>query len=86
MYVSDVEETSSNGEDNDDSMLHQMRCLEALGRWNELNKLSESALDRGIFNPEDALFRWSDVDKRQKVAQMSARGYWAVGSFFKSYK
>lgn len=62
-----------------ETMIHQMRCLEALGRWTELNKLSESALDNGLFNAEDASFRWSDVDKRQKVAQMGARGYWAVG-------
>lgn len=71
--------TDSAGEEKDETMIHQLRCLEALGRWTDLNKLSESTVKKGLFNPEDALFRWTDIDKRQKIAQMSARGCWAVG-------
>lgn len=80
--VTKTDEMDSNEDDEgDETMIHQMRCMEALGRWSDLNKLSESALKCGLFNPEDSSFKWPDVDKRQKIAQMSARGYWAVGNY-----
>jgi hypothetical protein len=63
-------DTGSTDKSSDETMIHQMRCMEALGRWSDLNKLSESAVEHGLFNPEDSLFKWADVDKRQKVAQM----------------
>jgi FKBP12-rapamycin complex-associated protein len=77
------EETQSDDEEEDQTMLNQMRCLEALGRWNELNDLSETVLEKGLFSPEEPLFRLSNMHERQKFAQIAARGYWAVGNYEK---
>jgi FKBP12-rapamycin complex-associated protein len=54
---------------------HKMRCLEALGQWSELNDIGQRSLSKEG--------RISDLDKKQKIVQMTARGYWAVGDYEK---
>ncbi|KAI1717889.1 FAT domain-containing protein [Ditylenchus destructor] len=56
----------------DDLLVHQMRCLDALGRWSELGSIGEKALS----NDEGA-------DRRQKIAQMMAKSCWALGDYDK---
>ncbi|KAI6224301.1 Serine/threonine-protein kinase TOR [Aphelenchoides fujianensis] len=70
-------------EDHEDNCIHQMRCLEALGQWSDLNRLSEDTLDSRTFNQPDAESPFRLVEKRQKIAQMAARGHWAVGNYEK---
>lgn len=57
----------------------QMRCLEALGYWHELTAVSEQILGGAVVDPRDQ--RHADLEKRQKIAQMAARGWWAMGEF-----
>lgn len=53
--------------------VHQMRCLEALGQWTELNDLGKKAfLEIG-----DKV----DAERKQKMAIIAARGSWAVGDW-----
>lgn len=51
--------------------MHQMRCLEALGQWSELNALGKKAFS---LKTEVVV-----QERRQKMAVIAARGSWAVG-------
>uniref|UniRef100_A0A915Q5B5 Serine/threonine-protein kinase TOR n=1 Tax=Setaria digitata TaxID=48799 RepID=A0A915Q5B5_9BILA len=52
---------------------HQMRCLEALGQWDELNDLGKKA-----FAEVSAA---TNAIRRQNMAISAARGSWAVGDW-----
>uniref|UniRef100_A0A915E5G1 Serine/threonine-protein kinase TOR n=1 Tax=Ditylenchus dipsaci TaxID=166011 RepID=A0A915E5G1_9BILA len=80
----------------DELLLHQMRCLEALGRWSELECIGEKVLssnDLGTVHvhhhsgagslPGQLNLTLNEADKRQKIAQMTARSCWAMGNFEK---
>ncbi|VDM28508.1 unnamed protein product [Toxocara canis] len=53
--------------------MHQMRCMEALGRWNELNAFSKKAFSELAPNVEP--------ERKQKMSIIAARGSWAVGDW-----
>ena len=55
-----------------------MRCLEALGQWNDLNELGKKAFSRDDGN--------ANAERRLKMAVIAARGSWAVGKYFFYYK
>lgn len=63
----------------EEARMHEMRCLEALGRWDELNSKSVVWADqRG--NRNDSVR--DEINKKQldhKMAVIAARGAWAVG-------
>ena len=76
----------------EENLTHQMRCLEALGRWPELNTLSETALNArthgasmSTMSAEIALPGGAVesplriIEKNQRVAIMAARSCWALG-------
>lgn len=49
-----------------------MRCYEALGQWNDLNALGKRAFSTKA--------QPADLERRQKMAVIAARGSWAVGT------
>jgi hypothetical protein len=68
--------------------LHQIRCLEALSKWSQLNNACQTLMfaddnltpGQGNSAQRDILnATLNEVTKRQKLAQMAARGCWAVG-------
>lgn len=65
----------------DELVLHQMRCLEALGRWSELAAIGKQTLS----DDASALPAGAEQDKRQRIIQMTGRGCWALGIFKRRY-
>ncbi|CCD61569.1 Target of rapamycin homolog [Caenorhabditis elegans] len=65
----------------EEARMHEMRCLEALGRWDELNSKSVVWADqRG--NRNDSVR--DEINKKQldhKMAVIAARGAWAVDNW-----
>uniref|UniRef100_A0A158R4T6 Serine/threonine-protein kinase TOR n=1 Tax=Syphacia muris TaxID=451379 RepID=A0A158R4T6_9BILA len=59
--------------ESDEVYMHQMRCLEALGQWTDLNALGKKAFS---LKPEVV-----NQERRQKMAVLAARGSWAVGDW-----
>lgn len=74
-----------------------MRCLEALGRWQELEEIGEQTLSQsshtlvgGNFSNCDDGFNLkspmntslSEAERRQKIIQLTAQSCWAMGNFF----
>ncbi|KAI6231501.1 Serine/threonine-protein kinase TOR [Aphelenchoides besseyi] len=70
-------------EDAEDNLIHEMRCLEALGQWTDLNQKCEETLSNHVFNQPEVESPFRSVEKKQKIAQMAARGNWAVGNYEK---
>lgn len=71
------QETSNESEPqpNDELVLHQMRCLEALGQWSELTALGSGALADDQAAPSVG----TELERKQRIAQMMGRGCWAQG-------
>lgn len=65
----------------EDTVINQMRCLEALGYWTELTNLSAN---HNFDVDSDGMKR--DLEKKQKLSQMSARGWWAIGDYLNMAK
>lgn len=51
--------------------MHEMRCMEALGQWSELNVFSKKVFTE--------LATTVEPERKQKMSIIAARGSWAVG-------
>uniref|UniRef100_F1KPT5 Serine/threonine-protein kinase TOR n=1 Tax=Ascaris suum TaxID=6253 RepID=F1KPT5_ASCSU len=57
----------------DEVYMHEMRCMEALGQWSELNVFSKKVFTE--------LATTVEPERKQKMSIIAARGSWAVGDW-----
>jgi len=76
-------------------LIHQMKCLEALGRWTPLSQAGEAILLEEPSNIPPPMHHVSgsaahlqhlnttlnEMKRRQRIAQMAARGAWGDGDY-----